>query len=199
MVGVVNPHEYQNLCSMSFRDISAMTSQLAALDNSDNFNYIMALQDICSKIANPNRNYPRDKVRFRKRRKRPLKKKDQEENSGWFSNNWWDIFGLFTTTDTNSEKSDDVNSFSLLDPLGLFASEKSDDSSQVEYYDYDYSDINRRVGLDFSESVPYFESLNDEYYDLKPSSTEQNQRLAFVHYVYPKTSTKSTHFKSFEN
>ena len=27
-----------------------MTSQLSALDGTDNFNYLMALQDICSKI-----------------------------------------------------------------------------------------------------------------------------------------------------
>ena len=33
-----------------FKDIASMTSQLSALDGTDNFNYLMALQDICSRI-----------------------------------------------------------------------------------------------------------------------------------------------------
>ena len=52
---LVNVNEYHSLCSMSFKDIASMTSQLSALDGSDNFNYLMALQDICSKIdSGPN-------------------------------------------------------------------------------------------------------------------------------------------------
>ena len=31
-----------------------MTSQLSALDGTDNFNYLMALQDICSRIDSDN-------------------------------------------------------------------------------------------------------------------------------------------------
>ena len=32
-----------------------MTSQLSALDGTDNFNYLMALQDICSRIDSDSR------------------------------------------------------------------------------------------------------------------------------------------------
>ena len=46
--------------------------------------------------------------------------------------------------------------------------------------------------------IDTFQGESEEVNDLKPTSSEQdNQRLAFVHYVYPKTSQKS-HFKQFE-
>ena len=96
MASLVNVQDYESLCGMSFKDIAAMTSQLSALDGGDNFNYIMALQDICSRIdsqkAGSNRNSFRPRRRRRKR-KRPIKKK---QDSGWINWYFWDVFGLFS-------------------------------------------------------------------------------------------------------
>ena len=77
-----------------------------------------------------------------------------------------------------------------------------------DYHDERYSDISRRksdllsnlLTTDFqaSKPVPYYESLEtDNNQDLSASGSERNQRLNFVHYVYPKKS--SAHFKHFED
>ena len=46
----VNIEHYEALCSMKFKDIAMMTAQLSALEGSDNFNYLTALQDVCSRL-----------------------------------------------------------------------------------------------------------------------------------------------------
>ena len=91
-----------------------------------------------------------------------------------------------------------------MDPLGLFSSQKEPENSDdyEYYYDdyYDYSEnTNRRFDFDThaSEIGPYFETFQENQDDLKSTSSENNKRLAFVHYVYPRTSQKS-HFKQFE-
>jgi hypothetical protein len=54
MANLVNIREYYNLCDMSFRQVSTMTSQLAVLDGSDNFSYLLALEDICARLESEN-------------------------------------------------------------------------------------------------------------------------------------------------
>lgn len=71
-------------------------------------------------------------MKFRKRRRRrPFFEKKKEKSSSWFGNNWWDIFGLFTS-DQASEKSstEEVSSFSILDPLGLFSTTQTSTSDE---------------------------------------------------------------------
>lgn len=217
MASLVNVQEYHSLCSMSFKDIAAMTSQLTALDGSDNFNYIMALQDICSKLSSNKKSNKFSRSRPFSRRKIMKKTTVIKEHSYW-----WDLLGLFThETEENIEKSDDENdnpSFIsyLLDPLGLFRADESKqveekvDKSSSEFYDYyDYPDMNRRLGLDSSETLPYLQSLVQDYYydyqDQTPSasetSSENNKRLAFVHYVYPRTNNEENaqHFQTFQD
>jgi hypothetical protein len=47
------------------------------------------------------------------------------------SNNWWDIFGLFTTNYASEKSSNEEKStFSILDPLGLFSSTSSSTSDE---------------------------------------------------------------------
>ena len=61
----------------------------------------------------------------------------------------------------------------------------------------------RRFDNHASENVPsYYKTFQEKdeqiEEDLKPMSSDINKRLAFVHYVYPSTSQKSSHFKQFE-
>ena len=69
--------------------------------------------------------------RFRKRRRKQPYLEEKSESSGWFSNNWWDIFGLFTTNYASEKSSNEEKStFSILDPLGLFSSASSSTSDE---------------------------------------------------------------------
>ena len=210
-MAVVNVHEYRSLCAMPFEELATMTSQLSALDKKDNFNYLMALQDICAKLQSKTfeiKNKRRNRLRNRrrrppKRRKRP-EFEEKEEESGWFSWYWWDIFGLFSDDDSNERLDKEPSSsswFWFLDPLGLFSSAKAEDKSDLidndYYYDednyldyYDYRDLLEKMDVSGSEQV----LINQ-----RPSGPSQSekQRLAFVHYVYPETSKQDQHFKEF--
>lgn len=223
MASLVNVQEYQSLCSMSFKDIAAMTAQLTALDGSDNFNYIMALQDICSRLSQKKANlFSRAKTRPFSRRK--IKKKTTVIKEHTY---WWDLLGLFThETEETIEKSDlnDDNEQSfisyLLDPFGLFKADKAEIEEKIDkksqdsefyddyyYHDYVSGEMNRRLGIDSSEVLkPYLQSLAQDYYDYAdqtPSASEKqdNKRLAFVHYVYPRTNDdeNSQHFQTFQD
>ena len=224
-MAVVNVHEYRSLCAMPFEELATMTSQLSALDKKDNFNYLMALQDICAKlqsktfeIKNKRRNRPRNRPNRRKRpkrRKRPEFEEEAEE-SGWFSWYWWDIFGLFSDDDSNERQdterapsSGSTSWFWFLDPLGLFSSGQAEDKADLIDYDHyyyddhydgdnylDYYDYHDLLEkMDGSASDPYEQVLINQ----RPSGPSQSekQRLAFVHYVYPET-TQDKHFKEFE-
>ena len=137
---------------MPFQHISSLTAQISALDGSDNFNYIMALQDICSRLESGKPKLFRLKRgKRRRKRKKPIKPKEPEkEESGWFN---WDLFGLFTDEADNSNiEEEKVQEFSFLDPFGLFSSsdaamEKADFNEYDYYYDYDYYDDNRAYFL----------------------------------------------------
>ena len=67
----MNLQDYESLCSMSFKDIATMTYHLTALEGSDNFNYLSALQDVCSRLeAGSNQVFTplknlRNRLRFR--------------------------------------------------------------------------------------------------------------------------------------
>ena len=192
---------------MPFKELATMTSQLSALDKKDNFNYLMALQDICAKlqaktfeITSKRRNRPRNRRRKIKRRKRPPE--PEVEESGWFSWYWWDIFGLFS--DSTNDRQDEVVEASerswlawFLDPLGLFTSKAEDKSDLIDYYHYqddnyldyyDYHDLLEKMDVSGTEQVLINQRPSE------PSQSEK-QRLAFVHYVYPE---QDKHFKEFE-
>ncbi len=224
MTSLVNVQEYQSLCSMPFKDIAAMTAQLTALDNADNFNYIMALQDICSRIVNPNRfrsKFNKNKrPKVRKKRKNKVKEKQSEEQRSWFSF-LIDPFGLFTSssgpksTQKSEEEEESASVFSFLDPFGLFSTsssssiDRSDSDTKEDelsfydedYYYSDYAELNRRLGIDVSETVPYYQAFDYNNDPDDQMASDKNKRLAFVHYVYPRTSSEKNgaHFKSFED
>ena len=189
----VNIHEYKTLCDMPFQHISSLTSQISALDGSDNFNYIMALQDICSRLESSKPKLFRLKRGKRKRLRRPKPRPPpkEEESGSWFN---WDIFGLFTEEEEEKvDKESESEEFSFLDPFGLFSSdiatEKTDKNQYkrkyVYQYDYYYDDND-----DYFYDYDHFGSQSE----VVPSTATSNKRLAFVHYVYPKSSP----FKAFE-
>ena len=211
-MAVVNVHEYRSLCAMPFEELATMTSQLSALDKKDNFNYLMALQDICAKLQSKTfeiKNKRRNRLRNRrrrppKRRKRP-EFEEKEEESGWFSWYWWDIFGLFSDDDSNERLDKEPSSsswFWFLDPLGLFSSAKAEDKSDLIDYDYYYDEDNYLDYYDYRDLLEKMDVSGSEQQVLinqRPSGPSQSekQRLAFVHYVYPETSKQDQHFKEF--
>ena len=210
-MAVVNVHEYRSLCAMPFEELATMTSQLSALDKKDNFNYLMALQDICAKLQSKTfeiKNKRRNRLRNRrrrppKRRKRP-EFEEKEEESGWFSWYWWDIFGLFSDDDSNERLDKEPSSsswFWFLDPLGLFSSGKAEDKSDLIDYDYYYDEDNYLDYYDYRELLEKMDVSGSEQVliNQRPSGPSQSekQRLAFVHYVYPETSKQDQHFKEF--
>ena len=210
-MAVVNVHEYRSLCAMPFEELATMTSQLSALDKKDNFNYLMALQDICAKLQSKTfeiKNKRRNRLRNRrrrppKRRKRP-EFEEKEEESGWFSWYWWDIFGLFSDDDSNERLDKEPSSsswFWFLDPLGLFSSGKVEKKSDLIDYDYYYDEDNYLDYYDYRDLLEKMDVSGSEQVliNQRPSGPSQSekQRLAFVHYVYPET-TQDKHFKEFE-
>lgn len=210
-MAVVNVHEYRSLCAMPFEELATMTSQLSALDKKDNFNYLMALQDICAKLQSKTfeiKNKRRNRLRNRrrrppKRRKRP-EFEEKEEESGWFSWYWWDIFGLFSDDDSNERLDKEPSSsswFWFLDPLGLFSSGKVEDKSDLIDYDYYYDEDNYLDYYDYRDLLEKMDVSGSEQVliNQRPSGPSQSekQRLAFVHYVYPETSKQDQHFKEF--
>ena len=207
-MAVVNVHEYRSLCAMPFEELATMTSQLSALDKKDNFNYLMALQDICAKLQSKTfeiKNKRRNRLRNRrrrppKRRKRP-EFEEKEEESGWFSWYWWDIFGLFSDDDSNERQDKESSWFWFLDPLGLFSSAKAEDKSDLIDYDYYYDEDNYLDYYDYRELLEKMDVSGSEQVliNQRPSGPSQSekQRLAFVHYVYPETSKQDQHFKEF--
>ena len=210
-MAVVNVHEYRSLCAMPFEELATMTSQLSALDKKDNFNYLMALQDICAKLQSKTfeiKNKRRNRLRNRrrrppKRRKRP-EFEEKEEESGWFSWYWWDIFGLFSDDDSNERLDKEPSSsswFWFLDPLGLFSSAKAEDKSDLIDYDYYYDEDNYLDYYDYRDLLEKMDVSGSEQVliNQRPSGPSQSekQRLAFVHYVYPETSKQDQHFKEF--
>ena len=210
-MAVVNVHEYRSLCAMPFEELATMTSQLSALDKKDNFNYLMALQDICAKLQSKTfeiKNKRRNRLRNRrrrppKRRKRP-EFEEKEEESGWFSWYWWDIFGLFSDDDSNERLDKEPSSsswFWFLDPLGLFSSGKAEDKSDLIDYDYYYDEDNYLDYYDYRDLLEKMDVSGSEQVliNQRPSGPSQSekQRLAFVHYVYPETSKQDQHFKEF--
>ena len=210
-MAVVNVHEYRSLCAMPFEELATMTSQLSALDKKDNFNYLMALQDICAKLQSKTfeiKNKRRNRLRNRrrrppKRRKRP-EFEEKEEESGWFSWYWWDIFGLFSDDDSNERLDKEPSSsswFWFLDPLGLFSSAKAEDKLDLIDYDYYYDEDNYLDYYDYRDLLEKMDVSGSEQVliNQRPSGPSQSekQRLAFVHYVYPETSKQDQHFKEF--
>ena len=207
-MAVVNVHEYRSLCAMPFEELATMTSQLSALDKKDNFNYLMALQDICAKLQSKTfeiKNKRRNRLRNRrrrppKRRKRP-EFEEKEEESGWFSWYWWDIFGLFSEDDSNERQDKESSWFWFLDPLGLFSSAKAEDKSDLIDYDYYYDEDNYLDYYDYRDLLEKMDVSGSEQVliNQRPSGPSQSekQRLAFVHYVYPETSKQDQHFKEF--
>ena len=210
-MAVVNVHEYRSLCAMPFEELATMTSQLSALDKKDNFNYLMALQDICAKLQSKTfeiKNKRRNRLRNRrrrppKRRKRP-EFEEKEEESGWFSWYWWDIFGLFSDDDSNERLDKEPSSsswFWFLDPLGLFSSGKVEKKSDLIDYDYYYNEDNYLDYYDYRDLLEKMDVSGSEQVliNQRPSGPSQSekQRLAFVHYVYPETSKQDQHFKEF--
>ena len=207
-MAVVNVHEYRSLCAMPFEELATMTSQLSALDKKDNFNYLMALQDICAKLQSKTfeiKNKRRNRLRNRrrrppKRRKRP-EFEEKEEESGWFSWYWWDIFGLFSDDDSNERQDKESSWFWFLDPLGLFSSAKAEDKSDLIDYDYYYDEDNYLDYYDYRDLLEKMDVSGSEQVliNQRPSGPSQSekQRLAFVHYVYPETSKQDQHFKEF--
>ena len=133
----------------------------------------MVNQSITKLILRQNYNRPKRHRIRRRRRRKPVNEKIEEESSGWFGN-WfsfnWDIFGLFSSdNDKISERIGENNSDNFEDYY---------DDDEYYYYD-DYID---EAGSEVSHS--------ETYPDL-----DLIHRLAFHQYVYPKT---PKHFKNFE-
>jgi hypothetical protein len=132
----------------------------------------------------------------------------------------WDVMCLFSCSDEAEEKSSDDSADDKSDDADNIDYKWADDSYNYNYDYSEYYDFKKRNGIDPSEDLPFDKVFQDRFLylfkntalakfsdDASSDDDENtskhvvkvkevpNRRLAFVHYVYPRT---SKHFDKFQ-